>query len=79
MAKQTPIQRLRERLGLSQEKVARVAGVTHQQISNVERGGSGLSARAILKIWRRWGEPLQAIGVNLEKLIEGSTLPPSKS
>lgn len=66
-----PLKELRDALGLTQEDVATVAGVTKGRVSQVESGAGTFSLDAWLLIWDRWRLPWARLGYAFEDVVRG--------
>jgi transcriptional regulator with XRE-family HTH domain len=67
------IRRYREKLGLSQEGFADVAGIHRTYVSSIERGKVQVSIGIAHKLAVALGVPLSRIWQDLEKDLEGTT------
>ena len=63
---------LRTLVGMSQEKLGRLLGLTFQQIQKYERGASRISAGRLLEVAR-------VLGVPISSFYEGLSEPPSQT
>lgn len=59
----------RERLGLTQEKLARAAGITGMTVSNIERGAGGVPR------WTTIEAVARAMALDPVSLVAGVTMP----
>ncbi|HEX3701851.1 MAG TPA: helix-turn-helix domain-containing protein [Vicinamibacterales bacterium] len=64
------VSRLRRQRGLSQERLAELAGTNHKQIGRVERGEGNVSVGSLAAI-------AAALAVSISEFFEGSPVPVS--
>jgi transcriptional regulator with XRE-family HTH domain len=67
----TPVQLLRESLGLSQAEFGAAIGKHQTAVSKWEVSGGPIPSRAALAIARRYRRQMDALGIELSDLIVG--------
>jgi transcriptional regulator with XRE-family HTH domain len=75
----TPVQLLRESLGLSQAEFGAAIGKHQTAVSKWEVSGGPIPSRAALAIARRYHRQMAALGIELADLVTGKMTKPKRS
>jgi hypothetical protein len=69
--KQTPLQRLREHVGMGVSEFARETGLTRPTVYNLQKPGARCSSTTDRKLRARWGPQIRYLGLRGSDFIDG--------